>query len=161
MGMKDPQICLTSPPVKTCTLPPKLLTYKKRFRHGRLSRFKDFYALRIKGKRIIEKAMGKGGWKIMFVRFRMIIVLGFIFVLVLGFTKMALAMGKGVEVPKMTKEELRPMLGSPDVAILDVRLGAEWTSSKWKIQGAIREDPEKGIQSWVEKYPKDKTLVLY
>jgi hypothetical protein len=149
--MEDPQVCLTSPPVKTCALPPKLLTYKKGFRH----------ALRIKGKRIIGKAKGKGGWKIMFVRFRMIIVLSFIFALVLGFTKMAPAMGKGVEVPKMTKEELRPMLGSPDVAILDVRLGAEWTSSKWKIQGAIREDPEKGIQSWAEKYPKDKTLVLY
>jgi hypothetical protein len=97
----------------------------------------------------------------MFVRFRMMIVLSFILLLVLGFTKMALAMGKGVEVPRMTKEELRPMLGSPDVAILDVRVGAEWTSSKLKIQGAIREDPEKGIKSWAEKYPKDKTLVLY
>jgi hypothetical protein len=109
----------------------------------------------------MEKAQGKAGWKIMFGRFRMIIVLSFIFVLGLGFAKMALAMGKGVEVPKMTKDELRPMLGSPDVAILDVRVEAEWTSSKWKIQGAIREDPEKGIKSWVEKYPKDKPLVLY
>ncbi len=97
----------------------------------------------------------------MFVRLRIFVILALISVLGLGFTKMAPAMGEGVKVPQMTKEELRPMLGSPDVAILDVRLEAEWKNSKWKIQGAIREEPEKGVQPWAGKYPKDKTLVLY
>ena len=82
-------------------------------------------------------------------------------VLLAGLAAMALAMGKGPEVPRMTKEELLPMLGRPDVIILDVRVGDEWKKSPWKIKGAVREDPEKGVQPVAEKYPKDKTYVLY
>ncbi len=82
-------------------------------------------------------------------------------VLLGGLATMALAMGKGPEIPRMTKEELLPMLGNPDVVILDVRIGDEWKKSPWKIKGAVREDPEKGVQPVVEKYPKDKTYVLY
>ena len=78
-----------------------------------------------------------------------------------GLATMALAMGKGPEVPRMTKEELLPMLGRPDVVILDVRVGDEWKKSPWKIKGAVRENPEKGVQPVAEKYPKDKTYVLY
>jgi hypothetical protein len=78
-----------------------------------------------------------------------------------GLAAMALAMGKGPDVPRMTKEELLPMLGRPDVVILDVRVGDEWKKSPWKIKGAVREDPEKGVQPVAEKYPKDKTYVLY
>jgi hypothetical protein len=65
------------------------------------------------------------------------------------------------QVPRMTKEELRPLLGDPDVIILDVRVGRSWTESQWKIQGAIREDPSAEVASWAHKYPLDKTLVLY
>ena len=78
-----------------------------------------------------------------------------------GLATMALAMGHGPEVPRMTKEELLPMLGRPDVVILDVRVGDEWKKSPWKIKGAVRENPEKGVQPVAEKYPKDKTYVLY
>lgn len=60
----------------------------------------------------------------------------------------------------MTKEQLRALLGDANVVILDVRTGGEWGESKEKIQGAIREDPEQ-MQTWSDKYPKDKTLVLY
>jgi hypothetical protein len=65
-------------------------------------------------------------------------------VLLGGLATMALAMGKGPEVPRMTKEELLPMLGQSDVIILDVRIGDEWKKSPWKIKGAVRENPEKG-----------------
>ena len=82
-------------------------------------------------------------------------------VLLAGLAAMALAMGKGPEVPRMTKEELFPMLERPDVVILDVRVGDEWKKSPWKIKGAVRENPEKGVQPVAEKYPKDKTYVLY
>jgi hypothetical protein len=82
-------------------------------------------------------------------------------VLLGGLATMALAMGQGPEVPRMTKEELLPMLGRPDLIILDVRVGDEWKKSPWKIKGAVRENPEKGVQSVAEKYPKDKTYVLY
>ena len=63
--------------------------------------------------------------------------------------------------PKMTKEELRPQLGDPNVVIIDVRLSEEWKKSESKIKGAVREDPEKAIKDWADKYPKDKTLVFY
>jgi rhodanese-related sulfurtransferase len=60
----------------------------------------------------------------------------------------------------MTKEALKAMLGNPDLIILDVRLGNEWTESDLKIKGAVREDPE-NIGSWANNYSKNKTLVFY
>jgi rhodanese-related sulfurtransferase len=67
---------------------------------------------------------------------------------------------KAAEVPRMTKDELKAMLGNPDLVILDVRTQSDWKGSDLKIQGAIREDPE-SVKSWAGKYPKNKTLVLY
>jgi len=66
-----------------------------------------------------------------------------------------------LKVPRMTKEELKSLLGNPDVIIIDVRVEEQWKEGKWKIQGAVREDSEKDINTWVNKYPKDKTLVFY
>ena len=62
--------------------------------------------------------------------------------------------------PRMTTEELKGMLGDPEVVVVDVRAGSSWTGSTTKIKGAVREDP-KAVQSWFQKYPKDKTLVFY
>jgi predicted sulfurtransferase len=115
----------------------------------------------LKRTKITGNAMGKKGWKMVPLRLKMIITLALISVLMFGFAKMPLAKDKSAEAPKMTKEQLQTMLGKPDVIILDVRVDREWKESKSKIQGAIREDPWKGIESWAEKYPKDKTLVLY
>jgi rhodanese-related sulfurtransferase len=67
---------------------------------------------------------------------------------------------KSGDIPKMTKDELRGMLGNPDLVIIDVRYSKDWTESDLKIQGAIREDP-KIFDSWANKYPKDKILILY
>jgi len=64
------------------------------------------------------------------------------------------------KVPRMTKEELKPLLGKPDVLVVDVRASGDWEKETLMIQGAIREDPMK-VESWMEKYPKDKTLVFY
>jgi len=64
------------------------------------------------------------------------------------------------EAPRITKEEVKGMLGNPDVIIIDVRAGGDWNSSNVKIQGAVREDPSK-VGSWMDKYPKDKTLIFY
>jgi len=111
--------------------------------------------------KITENAMGKKGWKMISLRLKIIITLALITALIFGFAKMPLAKGKNVEVPKMTKEELQTLLGNPEVIILDVRVEREWKEGKSKIKGAIREDPWKGVESWAEKYPKDKTLVLY
>ena len=64
-------------------------------------------------------------------------------------------------VPRMTKEELRAMLDDPNLVVIDVRHAQDWKSSSSKIKGAVREDTEKEVKSWAEKYPKDKTYVFY
>jgi len=69
-------------------------------------------------------------------------------------------LAKSTDAPRMTKEELKAMLGNPDLTIIDVRYGKDWTDSDLKIRGAVREDP-KAFDSWANKYPKDKTLLLY
>ena len=60
----------------------------------------------------------------------------------------------------MTKEQLLSLLGKPDVIIIDVRTNYDWDNSKVKIKGAVREEGMK-FGSWMKKYPKDKTIVLY
>jgi hypothetical protein len=67
---------------------------------------------------------------------------------------------KSVDAPRMTKDKLKAILGNPDLLIIDVRYGEDWTDSDLKIRGAIREDP-KAFDSWAGKYPKDKTPVFY
>ncbi len=64
------------------------------------------------------------------------------------------------EVPRMTKEELKSKLGTPEVVIIDVRVGRDWKASEMKIKGAVRGDPQ-DLESWAKKYSKDKTLVFY
>ncbi len=64
------------------------------------------------------------------------------------------------EPPRISKEELKTMLGDPNVIILDVRIYDEWKASGKKIQGATWKNPEK-IGSWMKQFPKEKTLVFY
>ena len=64
------------------------------------------------------------------------------------------------DVEKMTKEELKSMLGNPNVIIVDVRQPEDFNDSDTKIQGAVREDPG-SVSTWMSKYPKDKTLIFY
>ncbi|MCJ7641697.1 MAG: hypothetical protein MUO29_07385 [Desulfobacterales bacterium] len=64
------------------------------------------------------------------------------------------------EVPKMSKEELQKVLDKPDVIIVDVRSGTDWKASTMKVKGAVREEPDQ-VDSWINKYPKDKTLIFY
>ncbi len=73
------------------------------------------------------------------------------------FTVTAMAEG---DAPRITKEELKELLGNPDVIVLDVRTSSSWQGSKFKIKGAIREMPT-AFNSWSNKYPKEKILVLY
>ena len=64
------------------------------------------------------------------------------------------------EPPRISKEELKTMLGNPNVIILDVRIDDEWEASGKKIQGATWKDAEK-IGLWLNQYPQDKILVFY
>jgi hypothetical protein len=66
-----------------------------------------------------------------------------------------------IKVPRITKEEVKPLIGNPDLIILDVRSAKNWSESEWKIKGAVREDRKGETDAWMDKYQKDKTLVLY
>ena len=65
------------------------------------------------------------------------------------------------QVNRMSKEELKAMLGKPDVIVLDVRQPADLAKSNQKIKGAVREDPRQDVKSWADKYSKDRKIVLY
>jgi len=60
----------------------------------------------------------------------------------------------------MSVEDLKNILGKSGVVVLDVRSDRDWKLSKFKIKGAIREDPN-DFKSWANKYPKDSFIVLY
>jgi len=64
------------------------------------------------------------------------------------------------DVPKITVEELSARLGSSDLIIIDVRIERDWKSSPLKVKGAVWEDFQ-DVDNWAQKYPKDKTTVLY
>jgi rhodanese-related sulfurtransferase len=52
------------------------------------------------------------------------------------------------------------MLDDPDLLVLDVRRGKDWTSSEFKIKGATYAKPD-AYDTWANTYPKDKKIVLY
>jgi hypothetical protein len=64
------------------------------------------------------------------------------------------------EIPKISKEELKGILGKPGVIPVDVRTGADWSTSTSKIKGAVREEPD-NVDFWMNKYSKDQTLIFY
>lgn len=86
------------------------------------------------------------------------LLIGFILIFLGGGVFIPPALSGGV--PEMTKDELNSLLGNPDLMILDVRRNSHWTSSDLKIKGAVRKEPNE-IQSWADKYSKDRTIVLY
>jgi hypothetical protein len=64
------------------------------------------------------------------------------------------------EVPRITKEQLKGMLGNPDVVIIDARPMEQWKYSDQMIPGTVYEDPLT-IQSWAHKYDKNRKIVVY
>ena len=80
--------------------------------------------------------------------------------LIAGMTFLSSVGSSAAEVKRLTKEELKSKISSPGVIILDVRASKDWDASVLKIKGAVREDPKKS-SSWIDSYPKDKTVVLY
>jgi len=63
-------------------------------------------------------------------------------------------------VPRISKEEVKAMLGKPDAIIIDVRKSGPLPPGEPKIAGALVEEPPQ-VQSWMGKYPKEKTIILY
>jgi len=73
---------------------------------------------------------------------------------------MTVPVASAADVPKISVEELRAMLGNPDLIIIDVRIEHDWNTSASKIPGAVWEN-FKEADTWAKKYPKDKRIVLY
>ena len=65
-----------------------------------------------------------------------------------------------VNIDTVDIDELKSMLDSENTVVLDVRAGRDWSSSEFKIKGAIREEPG-DVDAWAGNYGKDKTIVLY
>ena len=83
-------------------------------------------------------------------------------VLAVGFAGTAVLAGTAPtleSVQKMTIDGLKARLGNPDLVVIDVRTAHDWDDSKTKIKGSVREDVYK-LGSWINKYPKDKTIVF-
>jgi hypothetical protein len=66
----------------------------------------------------------------------------------------------GTSYQRIDKVALNDSLDSKKVIIIDVREGRDWKSSKYKIKGAIRLEPNDPKVSDVP-LPKDKTLIFY
>jgi predicted sulfurtransferase len=64
------------------------------------------------------------------------------------------------DVPRMTREQLKEKIGDPNLVVLDVRKAKDWEGSQAKIQGAMRQDPQK-VEEWAKSLDKTKSYVLY
>ncbi len=64
------------------------------------------------------------------------------------------------DAPRVTKEELKKKLCSPELILLDVRTDKSWDKSTQKIKCAKRAAPD-NIASWASTLPKDREIVLY
>jgi len=63
-------------------------------------------------------------------------------------------------VPEISVQQLKNMLGQTDTVIIDVRTLRSWWRSEKKIPTAVREDPDK-VDRWAPKYAQDRTLIFY
>ena len=86
-----------------------------------------------------------------------ILLLTTIMVGVLGIVNSSCA---GTSYQRMDKVALNDYLDSKNVIIIDVRESRDWKSSKYKIKGAIRLEPNDPKVANVP-LPKDKTLIFY
>jgi len=64
------------------------------------------------------------------------------------------------DLDKISIDELKGMLDSPDIIVVDVRTSTDWEASDAKIRGAVRESPER-VSEWMGKYDQDTTLIFY
>jgi hypothetical protein len=84
--------------------------------------------------------------------------LGLAFLLLFAFAMPAY--GGGDEVPRISTEQLKEILGSSDLVVLDGRIRKDWKKSDIKIVGAIKIDPH-DVSSWAGDYSKDQKIVVY
>ena len=82
--------------------------------------------------------------------------------LLVGVVWCGAAQGKDLsDVPRMSQETLKDRLNDSSLVVLDVRVPKSWEKSATKIKGAIRQNPDEGVDTWSSRFEKSRTLVLY
>jgi hypothetical protein len=64
------------------------------------------------------------------------------------------------DAPRITKEEAKALLGSPNVVFIDARTDAAWSASDKKIKGAVRID-KWDLETQASGYGRDSTFIVY
>jgi hypothetical protein len=64
------------------------------------------------------------------------------------------------QIPRMTKEQLKGMLGKPDLVVFDVRFIKQYEQSDKKLPGAVFIDSE-NMAKVISESPLDRTYVFY
>ena len=62
--------------------------------------------------------------------------------------------------PTLSPDELKKLLDSKNVTLLDVRRKADYEAEPSLIPGAAWRDPEQ-VESWSRELPKDRPVVVY
>jgi hypothetical protein len=62
--------------------------------------------------------------------------------------------------PKVTKEQIKELVGKEGFFLLDVRPNEQWRATPVKLPGAVHEDPE-DVAAWAYRYRKDAKIVTY
>jgi hypothetical protein len=62
--------------------------------------------------------------------------------------------------PKVTKEQIKELIGKEDFFLLDVRPNEQWRATPVKLPGAVHEDPE-DVAAWAYRYQKSAKIVTY
>ena len=62
--------------------------------------------------------------------------------------------------PTLSPSELKKLLGSQSVTLLDVRRKADYEAEPDLIPGAAWRDPEQ-VESWSQELPKDRPVIVY
>jgi len=83
--------------------------------------------------------------------------MGLFFVLLFAF---AMPVYGGEDISRISAEELKGMLGSAELVLLDARTDKDWEKSDSKIVGAVRIDPS-NVNSWADNYGKDQRIIIY
>ncbi len=71
---------------------------------------------------------------------------------------MGTAMATDVKI--MEVDTLKGLIDDPELLVLDVRTGRDWSSSELKIKGARRAEPRE-IDKWSAGLDSKKVIVLY
>lgn len=83
----------------------------------------------------------------------------FVFFLIIGQAAVPVANDTG-DVSRISVDQVKARLGSPDTVIIDVRTHRNWWRSSKKIPTAVREDPSK-VDQWLQKFARNQTLIFY